>query len=149
MSNQKKKNAEWIKISNGAFTLLKNRIDNAVNKNLGTFIDKEKINYLPFQEFLQNILDGRFNNAEEAREYYTTNIYKNYEIKMNNVCTPAVEEMKDTFKEVKKNITPTICVDEESTDTDSESRKLDVAQGEKSESEEDTYMSKYEKKDKD
>ena len=103
MSNQKKKkNAEWIKISNGAFTLLKNRIDNAVNKNLGTFIDKEKINYLPFQEFLQNILDGRFNNAEEAREYYTTNIYKNYEIKMNNVCTPAVEEMKDTFKEVKK-----------------------------------------------
>ena len=81
MSNQKEI-PEWIKISNGAFTLSKNSIDNAVNKNLGPFIDREKINYLPLQEFVQSILDGRFNNAEEARENYTTNIYKNYEIKM-------------------------------------------------------------------
>ena len=80
---QPKKIPEWIKISNNAFTLLKNRIGNAVNKNLGPFIDKEKNNYLPLQEFLQNILDGRFNNAEEAREYYTTNIYEDYQTKMN------------------------------------------------------------------
>ena len=57
---------------------------------------------MSLQKFLQNILDGRFNNAEEAREYYTTNIYKNYGIKMNNVYTQAAEEMKDIFKEVKK-----------------------------------------------
>ena len=80
---QPKKIPEWIKISNNAFTLLKNRIGNAVNKNLGPFIYKEKNNYLPLQEFLQNILDGRFNNAEEAREYYTTNIYEDYQTKMN------------------------------------------------------------------
>ena len=82
-NEQPKKIPEWIRISNSAFTLLKNRIGNAVNKNLGPFIDKEKISYLPLQEFLQNILDGRFNNAEEAREYYTTNIYEDYQTKMN------------------------------------------------------------------
>ena len=82
-NEQSKKIPEWIRISNNAFTLLKNRIGNAVNKNLGPFIDKEKISYLPLQEFLQNILDGRFNNAEEAREYYTTNIYEDYQTKMN------------------------------------------------------------------
>ena len=82
-NEQPKKIPEWIRISNNAFTLLKNRIGNAVNKNLGPFIDKEKISYLPLQEFLQNILDGRFNNAEEAREYYTKNIYEDYQTKMN------------------------------------------------------------------
>ena len=82
-NEQPKKIPEWMKISNNAFSLLKNRIGNAVNKNLGPFIDKEKIKYLPLQEFLQNILDGRFNNAEEAREYYTTNIYEDYQTKMN------------------------------------------------------------------
>ena len=82
-NEQSKKIPEWIRISNNAFTLLKNRIGNAVNKNLGPFIDKEKISYLPLQEFLQNILDGRFNNAEEAREYYATNIYEDYQTKMN------------------------------------------------------------------
>ena len=60
-------------------------------------------------------------------------------MKINNVHTPAAEEMKDIFKKVRKIfITPTIRVDEEDT-TDSESEKLDVAQGGKLESEEDVY----------
>ena len=101
-NEQPKQIPEWIKISNGAFTFLKIRIDNAVNKNVGPFIDREKINYLPLQEVLQSILDGRFNNVEKTREDYSTNICKNHEIKMNNVYTPAAEEMKDIFKEVKK-----------------------------------------------
>ena len=117
----KKKIPEWIKISDGAITLLKNRIDDAVNKYLRPFINKEKINYLPLPEFLQSILDGRFNNAEKARKYYTTNIYKNCEIKMNNVYIPVAEEVNDVFKEVRKVfIIPTIRVDEEKTDTDTD-----------------------------
>ena len=58
---------------------------------------------------------------------------------MNIVYTPAAEEMKDIFKEVKKIfVTPTICADEETTDTDSESEELDIAQGGKSKSDEET-----------
>ena len=50
-NEQPKKIPEWIKISNGAFTHLKYRIDDAVNKNLGPFVNREKINYFPQQEF--------------------------------------------------------------------------------------------------
>ena len=118
---QPKQIPEWIKISNGAFTLLNHGIDDAVNKHLGPFINREKIYYLPLQEVLQSILDGRFNNRGDAREYYTTNIYENYGIKVNNVYAPADEEMKDIFKEVRKIfITLTIRFDEENTDIDTD-----------------------------
>ena len=121
-NEQPKKVPEWIKNSNGAFKML---------DLLLTFF----FNYLPLQEFLQSIFDGRFNNAKKAREYYTTNIYKNYEIKMNNVYTPAAEEMKDIFKQVKKILHHQFMLTKR-TQTDSESEKLDIAQGGKSESDE-------------
>ena len=69
----------WVHINDFSFNRLKNTIDNAVNKNLGPFLSKEKFNYLPLQDFLQRILDGEFNDAEEARKYSTENIYEKYE----------------------------------------------------------------------
>ena len=69
----------WVHINDFSFNRLKNTIDNVVNKNLGPFLSKEKFNYLPLQDFLQRILDGEFNDAEEARKYSTENIYEKYE----------------------------------------------------------------------
>ena len=112
-----------------------------MNKNLGPFLGKEKINYLPLQDSLQKILDGQFNNAEEARKYSPKNIYEKYVKRVNELYSQAAEDMKEIFKEVRKIYIPprTSLADEKSdADTDSQSEKLDIAQGEKSESDEET-----------
>ena len=44
-SDEKSKILEWVYISDYDFNKLKDEIDNAVNKNLGPILNKEKINY--------------------------------------------------------------------------------------------------------
>ena len=47
-----KKIPEWVEINNYSFNALNDKIDNAVNKNLGPILNKEKISYLLLQNFL-------------------------------------------------------------------------------------------------
>ena len=117
---------------------MKGEIDNAVNKKLGPILNKEKINDLPLQDFLQKTLDGEFSdNAEEAQEY-SKNIYDEYMKNIKDEFTPAVMEIKRAIQEVMKMYIPpkTTLVDEEAdTESDSEKEKLDIAEGGKPESE--------------
>ena len=74
----KEKIPEWVEISDYAFDRLKDKIDNAVDKNLGPMLGKKKVNYLHLQGFLRSILDGEFNDREQARKYFADNIYDEY-----------------------------------------------------------------------
>ena len=112
---------EWVEINGYDFKILKNHIDNAVNKNLGPFLGKEKINYLPLQDSLQKILDGQFNNAEEERKYSPKNIYEKYVKRVNELYTQAAEDMKEIFKEVRKiYIPPRTPLADEKSDADTD-----------------------------
>ena len=74
-----KKIPEWVEISDYAFNKMKDKIDNAVSKSLGPRVASNKVNYLHLQSFLERMLNKDFKNSDEAREYYTKNIYEKYE----------------------------------------------------------------------
>ena len=70
---------------------------------------------------MQNILDGEFNDREQARKYFADNIYDKYERKITELNTKASREMVDIYNRVRKIfVKPKIVsVDKESdTDTD-------------------------------
>ena len=74
-----KKIPEWVELSDYAFNKVKDKIDNEVNKNLGSRVAGNKVNYLHLQNFLEKILNKDFKNSDEAREYCIENVYKKYE----------------------------------------------------------------------
>ena len=135
-SREPKKIPEWVEVSDYAFSKVRDKIDNAVNKNIGPRVAGNKVNYLHLQSFLQKILNKDFKNSDEAREYYAENIYKKYEKDVRDLNTAASKEMVDAYSEVRKIfIKPKSPVVTESdiSDTDSESEKLDIATGEEQE----------------
>ena len=132
-NQESKKIPEWVEINDYAFNKVKDKIDNAVNKNLGPTVAGNKVNYLHLQSVLEKILNKDFKNSYQAREYYAKNIYKKYEKDLRILNTTASKEMVDAYNAVKKIfIKPKSPVATESyiSDTDSESGKLDIATGE-------------------
>ena len=57
---ESKKIPEWVEISDYAFNKVKDKIDNAVNKNIGPRVAGNKVNYLHLQDVLEKILNKDF-----------------------------------------------------------------------------------------
>ena len=68
-------------VNDYTFNKIKKEVDDSVVRGLGPKINKKKIACSHLKQFLQDILNGRFNNVEKAEEYYGENIYKKYEKK--------------------------------------------------------------------
>ena len=66
---------DWIKVGNHTFERIKQRVNNYVNKRWHSKVDKKSITMNPVKIFVQNIVSGKFNNAEEARKFYLDNVY--------------------------------------------------------------------------
>ena len=70
---------EWVLVSDYNFNKIKLKIDDSVVNNLGPQVNGKKIAYVHLQQFLQDILDGKFNSTREVKESYSRNIYDKYE----------------------------------------------------------------------
>ena len=57
----------------------------------------KKIVYVHLQQFLQDILEGKFNNTREVKEYYSKNIYDKYDRKIRSLNTEASKKMTDVY----------------------------------------------------
>ena len=62
----------------------------------------KKIAYVRLQQFLQDILEGKFNNTREVKEYYSKNIYDKYDRKIRSLNTEASKKMTDVYQQVRK-----------------------------------------------
>ena len=58
---------DWVKVGNHAFKRIKERADNYINKGWHSKLDGKSTAVAPVKNFLQNIVNGKFNNAKEAR----------------------------------------------------------------------------------
>ena len=76
-------------MSNYNFNKIKEKIDDSVVNNLGPKLNGKKIAHVHLQYFLQDILDGKFNNTREVKEYYSKNIYDKHERKIRRLNTEA------------------------------------------------------------
>ena len=99
---ESKKIPEWVEISDYAFNKVKDKIDNAVNKNIGPRVAGNKVNYLHLQDVLEKILNKDFKNSDEAKEYYIEKIYKKYEKDVKHLNTAVSLEIVDVYNEVRK-----------------------------------------------
>ena len=70
---------KWVLVSDYNFNKIKEKIDDSVVNNLGPKVNGKKIAYVHLQQFLQDILDGRFINTREVKKYYCKNIYEKYQ----------------------------------------------------------------------
>ena len=76
---------------------------------------------------MQDLLNKKFNDREDAKEYYIKNAYDKYERRIRELDTKAVKKMVDAYKEVRKIFikpsvpTPT---DDETSETESEQQGL-------------------------
>ena len=70
--------------------------------NLGRKVNGKKIAYVYLQQFSQDILDGKFDNTREAREYYSKNIYDKYERKIRSLNTEASKKITDVYDQIRK-----------------------------------------------
>ena len=59
-------------------------VDDAVENKKGPKVDGKKITYHHLHDFLQDILNKKFNDREEARKFYVENILNKYEIPVRN-----------------------------------------------------------------
>ena len=62
----------------------------------------KKIAYVRLQQFLQDILEGKFNDTREVKEYYSKNIYDKYDRKIRSLNTEASKKMTDVYQQVRK-----------------------------------------------
>ena len=84
------------------FNKIKEKVDDSVVSNLGPKVNGKKIACVHLQQFLQDILDGKFNNTREAKEYYSKNIYDKYERKIRSLNIEAFKKMTDVYDQVRK-----------------------------------------------
>ena len=61
---------DWIKVGDYTFKRIRQRVNNYVNKGWHSKVNKKSITMNPVKNVLQNIVSGKFNNAEEARKFY-------------------------------------------------------------------------------
>ena len=108
------------------FNKIKEKIDDFVVNNLCPKVNGKKIAYVHLQQFLQDILDGKFNNTREVKEYYSKNIYDKYERKIRSLNTEASKKMMDVYDLVRKIfITPSHDKPDDKTD-DEEDEKSEI-----------------------
>ena len=62
----KKEIPDWVLINKFNFDKIKKEVDDAVNNKRGPKRSGKKISYFHLQNFLQDIINGEFNNAEES-----------------------------------------------------------------------------------
>ena len=83
--------------------------------------------------FLQDILNGKFDSIEEARQFYSTNIYDKYEknVRDNSKNSNAFKNLMNTYDDVRKIFIkpyipsgPIDQTDEESTDQEGQVLKI-------------------------
>ena len=93
---------EWVLVSDYDFTKIKEKLDDSVVNNLGPKVNGKKIAYIHLQQFLQDMLDGKFNNTTEVKEYYSKNIYDKCERKIRSLNTEASKKMADVYDQARK-----------------------------------------------
>ena len=87
----------------------------------------------PVQHFLENIVNGEYNNREDARQWYVKAIFYDYEPKVRNVNSDNAKKMMNINDQVRKSFIipfPSLTFDEQSdTDEQLESEKLTEQEG--------------------
>ena len=106
---KKRSNPCWIKGENHTFDRIRERVNNYLNKGWHSKVNSKSITMNPVKHFLQNIVSGKFNNAEEARKFYLDNVYgdKQKLRKLDNQ-TDRNKDMIEAYDQVKEIITPTV-----------------------------------------
>ena len=66
--------SDWVKVRNHAFKRIREKVDNYMNKGWHSKVDGKSITMAPVKSFLQNIVNGKFNNAKEAKNWYLNNL---------------------------------------------------------------------------
>ena len=62
-------------MGNYAFKRIKESVDNYVNRGFCAKKGNKTVKMIPVKIFLQDIVSGKFKNAEEAKEMYLDNVY--------------------------------------------------------------------------
>ena len=57
---------DCVKVGNHAFKRIGERVDNCQNKRWHSKVDGKSITMAPVKTFLQNIVNGKFNNAKKT-----------------------------------------------------------------------------------
>ena len=70
---------DWILVNIPVFKKIYDTVNESVRNKLSTRAENKYIKMDPVQHFLQNIVNGEFDNREDAVDWYVKNIYYNYE----------------------------------------------------------------------
>ena len=77
----------WVLVNEYEFNKVRKMVDNAVKSKKGPRVNGKKVTYHHLHDFLEDILNGKFNNREEAKQCYLKNIFNNYEMPVRNNAT--------------------------------------------------------------
>ena len=93
----------WVKLANYAFKLIRERVNNYINNGWYTKVLKKSITMNPVKTFLQYIVSGKFNNAEEAKKMYLDNVYGDEQkIRKSDNRTDCKKGTIEVYDQVKK-----------------------------------------------
>ena len=93
---------DWIKVGNYTFERIRESVNNFVNKGWHSKVNKKSITINPVKHFLQNIVSGKFNNADEARKFYLDNAYEDEQkIRSLDNQTDRNKEIIEVYDQVK------------------------------------------------
>ena len=97
-------------MGNHIFERIKERVNNYVNRGWHSKVNKKSIAMNPAEIFLQNIVSGKFINAEEAKKIYLDNFHGDEQkIRRLDNQTDSNKDMIEVYDQVRKIfITPAV-----------------------------------------
>ena len=96
---------DWVKISNYAFKRMQEYVNEYIKKGWFSKGEGKKIKMNYAKIFLEDIVDKKFNNAEEARIWYANNIFdQEKEIKGIDNKTNSNIDMLNLYDSLEKNL---------------------------------------------
>ena len=103
----------WIKISAHSFKRIRKRVNNAVKNGWHSKVDNKSVTMNTVKIFLQDIVSGKFNNAEEAKKMYSNNVYTDEQkIRKSDKIPDRKRDMIEVYDQVSKNfLTPRLIPD--------------------------------------
>ena len=95
-------------MGNFEFKRIRERVNSYVNNGWYSKVSKKSITMNPVKKVLQDIVSGKFNNAEEVKKMYLSNVYVDeQQIRKPGNRTDSKKDMIEVYDQVKKKfITP-------------------------------------------
>ena len=94
---------DWINVRNNEFKRTKERANNLANKRFHAKVGNKTITMIPVKTFLQDIVSGKFNSAQEAKKRYGDTVYKDEKVvRKSDNKTNRKDYMVEVYDQVRK-----------------------------------------------